>query len=171
MSSNKLVLLSILTSIAILLFTLESLIPMPMPWIRIGLANLITLLVLVVWDLKHAILIVALRIITGSLILGKLFTPAFILSLGGGLGAITGMYFLFRFYSNQFSLLGISIFGAFIHNLVQLSLASLILVKTWSLFYLMPLMTLSAIFTGTLIGLAVTLILNNRQISSLFNLK
>lgn len=141
---------------------------MPFPWMKIGLANLVTLLVLVLWDIKHAFIVVIIRILIGNLILGKLFTPSFILSLGGGIGAVFGMYFLWKYFRNNFSLIGISIFGAFIHNLVQLTLASITIVHQWSLFYLMPMLAISAIITGTLIGVLAQLLTRQARILQKF---
>ena len=164
MSAFKITQLSILTTSAILLFTVESLIPMPFPWMKLGLANLVTLFVLLTWDLKYAFIVVVLRVVIGNLILGKLFTPAFILSLGGGVGATLGMFLLLRYFNKPFSLIGISVFGAFMHNLVQLLLANLIFIHQGSLYYLAPVLTLSAILTGSLIGLLVQILMTRKPV-------
>ncbi len=148
----KLTRIALLSAFATLMFIIESLIPMPMPWFRLGLANLFSLLALKWWGFREGVLITCIRIIIGHLLIGRFLTPGFILSLGGGLSAVIAMHIAIKTNGTFFSLIGISILGASIHNWIQLILVQILLIKQLSLFYFFPILTIIGIITGILTG-------------------
>ncbi len=97
----------------------ESIIPKPFPWMKLGLANIATIIALEKFGNKMALEVVLLRVFIQALMLGTLFTPSFIVSSSAGLIATLGMIFLYRF-RDYLSLISISLVSAFLHNLVQL---------------------------------------------------
>ncbi|ADO81986.1 Gx transporter family protein [Ilyobacter polytropus] len=108
-----------LVLIALYFSLLENLIPKPFPWMKIGLANLATIIALEKFDKKMAFEVVGLRIIIQGLMLGTLFTPGFFVSLTAGTASTVVMVFLYNFRKNL-SLMAISSFSAVVHNITQL---------------------------------------------------
>lgn len=148
----KLTQIALLSAFATLMFILESLIPMPMPWLRIGLANLFSLLALKWWGLKEGFLIALIRILIGHLLIGRFLSPAFLLSICSGMGAVVVMFFAIRKLKRYLSLIGVSILGACIHNWIQLLLIQLFLMKQMTTLYFFPILTLTGIVTGIFTG-------------------
>lgn len=158
-NTKKLTIISVLIAQAIVLHLFESLIPIPIPipGVKLGLANIITLLALVLFDFKTAFVIALMRTILGSLLSGTLFNISFFLSISGAIISTFIMYILLRFNQSlrvnyNFSIVGVSIAGAAAHNLGQLIMAAL-LIKNTGIFYYLPIMLLSSVPTGFLTGL------------------
>jgi len=159
LTNSKLARLSLLVGMGLILFLFESLIPRPLPWLKPGLAHIATLLAIYMMGLSEAMIVVIIRVFVGSLLLGSLFNPAFILSLGGGLAATSVMGLTHRYFSRIFSIFGISILGAIVHNLTQLLLVQILIVHRMEIFYLAPVMILSSLFTGFIVALVSYLLM------------
>ncbi len=164
-STRKLTLIAVLAAQAIILHMFEALvpIPLPIPGVKLGLANIITLLALVVFDFKTALLIAVLRTVLGALISGTLFNIAFFMSFAGAIAAACVMALLMRLstilgFSFRLSLIGISIAGAAAHNMGQLAMAAL-LIKHAAIFYYLPVLLISSVPTGFLTGLLLRALL------------
>lgn len=108
-----LILLSLYLSLA------ESLIPKPFPWLKLGLANIGTIIALEKFGKKMAVEVTLCRIIIQGIMLGTLFSPSFIISLISGAVSVNVMILLYNFRRNL-SLISISVLSALIHNFVQL---------------------------------------------------
>jgi heptaprenyl diphosphate synthase len=158
-TNSKLVKLSLLIGVGLILFLFESFIPRPLPWLKPGLAHIATLIAIYTMGINEAIIIVIMRVLVGSLFLGSLFNPAFVLSLGGGIAAALVMGLTYRYFSQVFSIFGISILGAVVHNLTQLCLVQILIVRRFEIFYLAPFMILSSIFTGFIVALVSYLLM------------
>lgn len=160
--------IAVLIAQAVVLHLLEALIPLPLPipGVKLGLANIITLLALVVFDFKTALLVAIMRTILGSLLSGTLLNIAFFLSLAGAITSTLLMALLIKFMRDfsKFSLIGISIAGALAHNLGQLFIAAL-LIRHTGVFYYLPIMLLSSIPTGFLTGYILRMLLHYLQAS------
>jgi len=154
MRNKEIVYLSLFSAVALILYIFEAVIPKPLPWLKFGFANLVTLIVLINFGWKQALGVTLIRIFAGSTFVGTLFTPAFILSLCGGLMAFAFMALCFRFFYPPFSIIGLSIIGATAHNLTQLIVASLIFVKSFELLYLLPVFSVTSLLMGTFTGFA-----------------
>ena len=152
MGNREIVYLSLLSALALVLYIFEAVIPKPFPWLKFGLANLITLIVLINFGWKQALWITLIRIIGGSIFVGALFTPVFVLSLCGGLMAFVLMAICFRFFYPSFSIIGLSIIGATAHNFTQLIIASLIFVRNLELLYLLPIFSITSLLMGAFTG-------------------
>jgi len=154
---NNLSKVALLVSLACVLQITESLIPHPIPGLRLGLANIVTLIALVSLGFGYALEITILRTLLSSFMMGTFMSPAFILSFSAGLIStlIMGLlYWLSRLSRYRlFSIVGISIAGALLHNLVQLYLAYLILVKHPGIFVFLPWLCIGAVFTGWVTGI------------------
>ena len=149
--------IAILVSIASVLQISESFIPHPIPGLRLGLANMLTLVALVTLGFKAALEISILRTVLSAFVMGTFMSPTFILSF---LAAVVSslvmglLYWMSGFHRTyRFSLIGISVLGALSHNMVQLLLAYLLLVKHPGIFVFAPWLCIGAVFMGVITGL------------------
>lgn len=155
MKTKRMVLLALLVAMASTLHIVEGWLPLPVPvpGVKLGLANIISLLAIIMFGCKDAVYIAVARIFVGSLFGGSLFGPAFIMSMGGALSSILVMVYIRRHYNSLFSLVGVSVAGAATHNIVQIILASILVYSAGLLWYL-PYLLFFAVPTGLFTGLA-----------------
>ena len=152
--TKKMVLMGILVSQALILHLVERLIPVPVPvpGIKLGLANAVSLITIIIFGPKEALAVVAMRTFLGSVFGGGV--SSFIYSFIGGFISIMAMAIMYKRYRNLFSLPAISVVGAIFHNIGQILVASLI-IQNAKLFYYLPLLMISAVITGLFIGFSV----------------
>ncbi len=151
---QRLARVALLLALATVIHTAEAMLPVTAVWFRFGFANIIGLATLYLFGFKDALIVTLGRIFLGSLISGLFGSPAFILSLSGGICSILAMGLALRIGRRIFSEIGISVVGAVMHNLGQLSVAYLILIRNEAIFLLVPLMLLMSVGTGIINGLA-----------------
>ncbi|HID10641.1 MAG TPA: heptaprenyl diphosphate synthase [Candidatus Latescibacteria bacterium] len=130
---------------------LENALPRPLPWMRIGLANVATLLALYLYSARAALSVALLRVLLGG-VLGRGFGPGFLLSAGGGLAAWGAMSAVRGAFGRAFSVVGVSVWGALAHNLTQLTLAHLVIVRTGAIWGLLPAFLWAAGVAGVVTG-------------------
>ena len=156
---------AVLTALALALSVAEGLFPLtilfPLPGLRLGLANLVTVYALYALSGREALLILLARCLLGALVGGNLTALAF--SLTGGLLALGTMALLRRLPA--LSLLGVSVGGAAAHNTGQILAAMAVLGNRAPLLYLPPLL-LCSIVTGGVTGAVSILLL--RQVPHSF---
>lgn len=154
--NTKIYKVALLVSMACVLQISESLVPHPIPGLRLGLANMLTLVALVTLGFRYALQIAVYRTILSSFIVGTFMSPTFILSFSGAVisAAVMGLLYWLSDFSKhyRFSIIGISIFGALTHNMVQLCLAYLILVKHKGVFVFLPWLSIGAVVMGWITG-------------------
>jgi len=146
--------LSLLTAAALVLFLFEALVPAPLPWVRLGLANVMTVTVLYLYGARAAFWVTLLRVVLGSLLVGAFLAPAFFLSLGGGVLAVAVMAAARALGSRSLSIVGVSVLGAVAHNAGQLAVLSLFFLRGRDAVHLLPYLTLSATLLGAFTGFA-----------------
>jgi heptaprenyl diphosphate synthase len=157
MRTKRLTTLSILLAISIVLSIVESMLPViPVPGVKLGLANVVTLVVLYLYSDKDAFVLLLLRIILVGLLRGNIFSVTFYLSFSGGMTAYLMMY-IFK-HINIFSLVGISIMGSFGHSVGQIIMAIFLIERT-ELIYYFPYILVLSVLTGILTGLLSTRVL------------
>lgn len=146
---RKLTLNSLLISLALVLSFVERFIPLnlivPVPGIKLGLANIVTMFALFYIGIPSAITITLLRCVLASLLFGGL--SSLIYSLAGALFALVVMILLKTGYKKMFSLVGISMGGAAAHNAGQISAASL-MIKNTAVFAYLPILLITGLATG-----------------------
>lgn len=145
--------LSLLASLAIVIHTLETAVPTPFPWIKFGFANIITLATIVLFGLRAGLIVTLLRVFVGTLLLGTFLTPSFFLAISGGVSSALVLAIAHRYLSPCFSLIGISVMGAFTHTTVQIVVAYLLIIRHFEIFLLLPLFLTFSIFAGLISGL------------------
>ena len=153
--TKKLALSAILAALAMILSYVEAMVPMPVPipGIKLGLANLVILLAIYRLGFKYALAINCIRIF----VTGLLFTGVFgiLYSLAGGLLSLLVMYLLYR--TGIFSMVGVSMAGGVAHNLGQLLTACLIMSNILLMSYFAVLL-FAGIGSGILMGIAAWLV-------------
>ncbi|HKM34832.1 MAG TPA: Gx transporter family protein [Lachnospiraceae bacterium] len=151
MSIKKMTTLAMFTVIALTIFVIESAIPLPVPipGIKLGLANIITLIVLLNYGPVEALLVLMCRIFLGTMFTGQAMSLLY--SLCGGILCLIAMILVNRLLNGHFVFLT-SMFGALIHNIGQLAVAYFI-TATAGVFAYLPFLILSGVLTGLFTGL------------------
>lgn len=157
-SPRPLARLGLFTSAAIALFVFEQLIPRPLPWMKLGLANVAVMLALLAQGPAAALTVQLTKWLVGSLMTGSLGGPAFVIAGASGLASWAAMALAHRWTGRLFSPLGLSLIGATAHQVAQLGTAGLYIHQS-GLFALLPLSLFSALASGSAIGLLSGLIL------------
>jgi len=162
-STRRLVYLSLLLAMATALHVLEGLFPIPLPFpgVKLGLANIVTLLVLYLYDLRAGLTLAIARVFLGSLLSGTFLAPGFLLGLTGAVASTLIMALLVK-KTDCFSPLGISLAGAVGHNIGQLLMASLLL-QNRAIFFYLPVLLLTAIPTGLVTGYVLQRLLDRLE--------
>ena len=148
----------VLTALALIFSYIEFLVPLPIaiPGIKLGLANIVVLVCLYTLGERYAFLINCTRIVLAALLFGSVFSALY--ALAGGLVSFAVMALLKR--ADAFSVCGVSMAGGVFHNLAQLTVAGF-LVESAQVFYYFPVLLLSGMATGIGIGILATLILRS----------
>lgn len=152
--TKKLVIVALLIALGLVLHLVESIFPLAalIPGAKLGLANIVTLIAVVLFGFSSAFQVVMFRVILASLLAGSFMTISFYLSFSGGLLSFILMYLAYYFLKDKLSLIGISIIGAVAHNTAQI-IAAYYIIENPGIFYYLPFLTLFAIPTGFSIGL------------------
>ena len=137
--------------LAIGLHIFEAALPNLGPWFKFGLANLVTLLALVLMGPKAAFTLALGRVVAGSFFIGTLFTPTFVISLAGGLAAAVVMIAAWRFLP-AISLVGVSLLGALAHMVAQFVTVEALFIQQSALYYALPPLLLLSCLTGWING-------------------
>lgn len=151
MNLKKLTTLALFTALSLIIFTLESAIPplVPIPGIKLGLANIITLLLLQNDTEKDALMVLLARTLLSTFFFSQ--AMSLIYSLAGGLLSLAVMAVINRLLNRRFLFLT-SVTGGLTHNLGQLAAAFLLTSVPGVLVYL-PFLILGGMITGLFTGL------------------
>jgi len=152
--------MALFVALAVALHTLESLFPSPTPWFRLGFANILVITALYLYGARAAWTVSLARIGIGSLLLGNLFSPGFLLSLSGGVLATALMTAARKVFGRLIGPVGVSALGALGHVVGQMLVAWLILVRHDGVWRLFPFLLLFALGTGIANGVAADSLLN-----------
>lgn len=151
MALRKLTALALYTTLSLAIYTVESAIPplIPLPGVKLGLANIITLILLQHYSAKDAFMVLIARLLLSALLFGQVLSLLY--SLAGGLLSFAVMYTSNRLLQKSFSFLTGALGGLF-HNLGQL-LTAFAVTATSGVFTYSPYLAVSGILTGLFTGL------------------
>lgn len=157
---NKVAVFGVFTSLALILSYVELLIPINfgIPGMKLGLANLLVVILLYKCGPRDALLLSVIRILLSGLIFGNMFSIFY--SLGGGLLSLAVMIFLKR--TGQFTVTGVSLGGGASHNVGQLLIAMFV-VQTYQVGYYLPVLLIAGVITGAFIGILSAEVLKRTQ--------
>ena len=146
LTTKQLTLCAMLTAMALALSYLENFFPLslaiPIPGVKLGLANIVTVFALYALGPAQALLILAARCLLGAMFAGNM--NALLFSLMGGAAAMLAMTALVRL--RRLSVYGVSVGGAAAHNCGQVGAAVLTLGNTAPLYYLPVLLVSACLF-------------------------
>ena len=149
MKTRQITEMGLLLAVALVFSYLESCLPVmiAVPGVKLGLANMITMLILYHRNTKTAFLFMIVRV----LLSGFLFSGSagILYSFAGGALSIVAMFLLKK--CPLFSVLGVSMGGAVFHNVGQIMIA-MVLLDTAQMLYYLPVLLVSGTLTGFLIG-------------------
>ena len=165
--TKQLALCALMTALALALSYAERFLPLqiliPLPGVKLGLANIVTLVALYLLKTRHAFVILVLRCFLGAVFGGGV--TALMMSLTGGILALSTMALSKKV--PIFSIYGVSILGAALHNVGQI-LAAMVLLKSVYVGAYLPYLLLVALFTGALTGGACAGVLKILKNASIF---
>lgn len=152
-SARRLALCAMLCAAALVIFTIEAQIPniVPVPGVKLGFANVITLFALIYLTPGETLMILVARILFGAVFAAQPMLIPY--SLCGGVLCLLGEYVLIKLCGKKF-IAEISIVGAILHNIGQTCFAAFS-VKSLSVFTYLPILIISAAITGLFCGLCV----------------
>lgn len=158
-SPDRLRSLSTLAGLGIALYTIENLLPSPIPWIRLGTSNLAILLALYRFGLGGAGWVLGVKVVLGALLVGRLLSPFFLFALAGGTASLGVMATARSLFSPRLTITGVSMLGGVSHNLAQLTVAYLLWLPHRELLFSIPILVLLGLGTGGLVGLLSAMVL------------
>lgn len=156
LSVKKIAIIAIFISLALILSYVDSLIPLTImvPGIKIGLTNVVIIFSLYMLGFHTALFISIIRVILSSVLFGSILTFAY--SMTGAMLSILVMVILKN--KVKLSTLTISIIGAVMHNIGQILMA-IILMNTKEIIYYLPILMITGMISGTIIGIISALLI------------
>lgn len=151
MKLRNVILTGLLVAFALVFNIVESTLPLPLPGVKLGAANVFALVALVMLGAKEAFAVTLLRVVLAWFMTGNGF--AFLCSITGGLLATIVMVILYTKMREDFTLPWISVAGAWAFNAGQIVVAASLVSDMRVLFYALPLFII-----GTIAGWAVGLL-------------
>lgn len=162
MELKKFTRLTMLLALSVVLNIIESFIPFvggSIPGLKLGLANIIVLIVLYLFSFKEAVYISVLRVILVGILRTGLFSMTFFFSLGGVLLSVIVMYLAKR---TKLSIVGVSILGSIAHSFGQVLIAIIIMKNVYIIYYV-PWLLIFSVPTGILTGLISKVLIKNLE--------
>ena len=157
LDTKRLTKLALLTAVSLILFTVEAQLPapVPIPGVKLGLANIITVYAMFAYGPRDTLIILLIRVFLGSVFAGAMVTLLY--SLGGGLLCFVLMLLLRRLVTEK-QLWVCSVLGAAAHNLGQ-TVVAFALFRSWAVAAYLPLLLLSGMIAGAFTGLCAQFLL------------
>jgi heptaprenyl diphosphate synthase len=146
-------------ALAIAIHILEAAFPSPLPGVKPGLANVITVIVLMRYGWYTAAWVVALRVLAGSLLVGTFLIPTFIMSASGALAALAALWLARAVAGRWLGALGYSVCAALAHMGTQLLVAWKLFIPHPALLNLAPFLLTAALVFGIVSGVIAAIVL------------
>ena len=152
MKVHKIALLGVLLAATIVIAILESFIPsFTIPGIKLGFANIVILVTLYEVGILEAVFINVVRVFVVAFVRGTFMSMGFFMSLTGAFMSL-GIMIVLVLLIKKFSIIGVSVLGALFHVAGQILIAMIYMGSPYVVFYL-PIIALSALVTGIIVGL------------------
>ncbi len=155
-NTKRLTALALSVATAMLLSYIEHLLPVfvPIPGVKIGLANIATVFVLYTMGALPAAVVSAVRVFLSALLFGNVL--GLLYSASGAALALLGMVLLKKL--GKFSAIGVSVAGGVLHNMAQIAAASLVMQTSALFVFYLPALLVSGTLAGIAVGIASGLI-------------
>ena len=160
METRKIARMGLLVALSMILSYVESLIPafVAVPGVKVGLANIVVIFALYTLGPIEALIVSLLRVILSSFLFGSVLSLLY--SLSGALLSLSGMILMKKL--KIFSTTVVSVTGGVLHNVGQILVACLVL-ETDVLLYYLPILILSGVITGAVIGIIASLVIKRLE--------
>jgi heptaprenyl diphosphate synthase len=153
-----------MAALALGLSVLEAAVPSPLPGVKPGLANIVTLIVLARHGWRAAAWVSLLRVVAGSLLLGNFLAPGFFLSFSGALCSLAALALSQYLPQRWFGAVTHSVLAAFAHIAGQMLVVYFWLIPHAGILYLVPVFAAAALLFGAVNGLVAAHFLDEKQI-------
>jgi len=153
-----------LTALAISIHIIESALPSPLPGVKPGLANVITIVVLLMYGWPTAAWVAMLRVTVGSLIIGTFLTPTFVLSLSGAIATIMALGIGSRLPGRGLGPIGYCLVASMAHMATQFIVAYTLFIPHDGLFKLLPVLMTASVVFGIVSGLIVNAMMSRLRV-------
>jgi heptaprenyl diphosphate synthase len=160
--TNKLI--PFLASLCLFLSAVEFAIPKPLPFMRLGLANMPIILALYLLSWKEVFLLMLLKVLCQAIFAGTLFSYIFVFSITGSTASVFSMLVMYRIFGKKklLSPVGISLAGSLANTGAQILMSRIMLFGA-SVRYIAPVLLFSGTLTGTILGLCTALFMNRSK--------
>jgi len=152
-----------LTALAITIHIAESALPSPIPGVKPGLANIITIICLLQYGWRTAAWVAILRVLVGSILIGTFLSPSFALSMAGASASIIVLGLASRIPGTGLGPVGYSLLAAMAHMTAQFFTAYTLFIPHQGLFHLLPILMTVAVVFGISSGIIAKHMLNRIQ--------
>ncbi len=146
-------------ALAIAIHILEAAFPSPLPGVKPGLANVVTVVVLLRYGWYTAAWVAALRVLAGSLLVGTFLSPTFIMSASGAVAALAVLWLAQALAGRWLGALGYSVCAALAHMATQLLVAWKLFIPHPALLNLAPFLLTAALVFGMVSGVIAATVL------------
>lgn len=148
-SARRLTLMTMLLAMSILLHMVEPALPIPVPGVKLGLANIVGLITLFLFGVKEMVTVNVMRVVMASLLRGILFGTGFWLSLSGVM--LSTLVTILLYKQNKLSKIGLSVASGAFHGIGQIG-ALILINNTVMMIYWLPMLWFSSVPTGYVTG-------------------
>ena len=154
--ARRVALTGLLSALALIFSYVEALVPFNagVPGIKLGLANLVPLIIMYRMDARYAFAANLIRVLLAGLLFSGLFAALY--SLAGSCASFLVMYLLKK--AGLFSVIGVSMGGGVFHNLGQL-LVAILLISGPQLIHYMPVLIISGMAAGIIVGIGAYILI------------
>jgi heptaprenyl diphosphate synthase len=152
---KKSVAMALFIAMAICLSVIEAFIPINfvIPGVKLGLANIILVILLYHYNFKQLLMFQFLRITITSFILG--IFSVYLFAMTAGFFSLIVMFILVKIFKNKISIYIVSMCGAITHNVIQVMVA-IVFMRTPELVYYIPYVIIFGVITGFINGYIIT---------------
>lgn len=144
-----------LAALAITIHVAESMLPSPLPGIKPGLANVVTIAALLLYGWRAAVWVSLLRVVVGSILIGTFLTPTFVLSFSGALAAVAVIGLGSLLPGRGLGPIGYCLLASMAHIAAQFFVAYRLFIPHEALFGLLPVLMTAGTGFGLASGLLV----------------
>lgn len=164
MKAKKIARLALLTAVALIIFIIELQIPnlIPIPGVKLGLANIVTVYAVYKYSAKETLAIVLARVVLGAVFGGNI--SAIIYSMAGALLCLSGMLLIKRIIPVKYIWLS-SILGAILHNTGQIIVA-VIIMRSFAVISIYPFLLTAGCIAGAFTGLCAQFLIKRGSLET-----
>jgi len=158
-NTKKLIFMALMTAVGIVLQIAETFMPFPidLPGGKIGIANVVGLIIIPTLGGMPALVVAVLRASIGSMLFGGVISAIY--SISGAIFATLIMIIAYRYLHPKSSLVGVGVLGAVAHNAAQVTVATVLLGNV-GIFSYLPILMIISIFTGGFSGIVAQMFVN-----------